>query len=150
MGLAASLAFLRGTYEDAHWIAALALWFIQLVFNGLWTPIYFGAFSPGLALAVLWLTLLFTVFDIAMLWFVDTLAFGLMIVYAVWLLFAASLNAYTVAVSDVDVLGRKIDAYKAARAQMDDAERPVEEGTSVLLLDAMRQGSLFDAPRFFS
>lgn len=71
---------------------ALFLFFGQLFLNGLWSFLFFGAQSPGLALvdiAALWLALATT----ALAFFSrDRLAGILMIPYLAWVSFAAVLN----------------------------------------------------------
>ena len=71
----------------------LALYFVQLGLNALWTPIFFGARRPGAALVVilgLWVTALATMVALlrARVW-----AAVLLIPYQLWLSFAAALNA---------------------------------------------------------
>jgi len=122
IGLAAAVTFLHGDYTDAYWISALAFWFAQLLFNGLWTPIFFGAFNPRAAFGIILVTLVLTIVDIVLLWFVDTLAFAFMIVYAAWLLFATTLNGYTAFAKDYEQLARVIDEFKGVRAEMNKKE----------------------------
>jgi tryptophan-rich sensory protein len=72
--------------------AALILFFVQLALNLMWSALFFGARSPGLALievAVLWLAVA------AMLYAFITVsrpAGLLMIPYLAWVTFAAILN----------------------------------------------------------
>ena len=72
---------------------ALTLYGAQLVFNFLWTLIFFNAGRYGLALVwlvVLWGLVLAT---LACFWREDAVAGKLMIPYLVWVTFAAYLNA---------------------------------------------------------
>jgi benzodiazapine receptor len=70
----------------------LVIFFTQLVFNLLWSAIFFGARKPGWALveiAILWILILFTVI---LFWRVSRLAALLLVPYAAWVLFAMVLN----------------------------------------------------------
>jgi tryptophan-rich sensory protein len=72
---------------------AMILFFIQLALNALWSPLFFGLRSPGLALidmALLVATLALTVWAFLT---VRPSAGLLMLPYLAWLLFAAALNA---------------------------------------------------------
>jgi tryptophan-rich sensory protein len=72
---------------------AMILFFIQLALNALWSPLFFGLRSPGLALidmALLVATLALTVWAFLT---VRLSAGLLMLPYLAWLLFAAALNA---------------------------------------------------------
>jgi benzodiazapine receptor len=73
--------------------AALALWAVQLALNFAWSPIFFRGHAPRTALLVI-LTLLgavltFVVFEAGR----DTIAASLFVPYALWVGFAALLNA---------------------------------------------------------
>ena len=71
----------------------LAFFAVQLVLNGLWTPLFFGLKSPAIAmvdLVVLWLAIIAT----TMMFFKVSRAAGwLMIPYLTWVSFAGVLNA---------------------------------------------------------
>ena len=72
---------------------ALAFWAMQIAFNGLWTPVFFGLKNIRLGMAVvsfLWLAVLST---LVALWQVDTLAGLLFVPYLIWVSIAAALNA---------------------------------------------------------
>jgi translocator protein len=77
--------------------AALSLWGAQLVLNGAWTPLFFGARRPRLALADL------VALDASVAAYtgvaarVDPRASQLFAPYAVWLAYASYLNAGIVA-----------------------------------------------------
>lgn len=71
---------------------AMAFWAMQIAFNGLWTPVFFGLrkIRLGMAvIAVLWLTV---AGGVVALWQVDTLAGLLFVPYLVWVTIAAALN----------------------------------------------------------
>jgi benzodiazapine receptor len=91
MGVAAFLVWQRGWNNEAVRIA-LALFLVQLVLNGLWSVLFFGMQSPGLAFAeiiVLWLSIGTTVI---LFWRVSPVAGKLLLPYAAWVSFAAVLN----------------------------------------------------------
>jgi tryptophan-rich sensory protein len=70
----------------------LVLFFSQLVFNLLWSGIFFGARRPGWALVeivVLWALILATMI---LFWGVSRAASLLLVPYAIWVLYAAVLN----------------------------------------------------------
>jgi tryptophan-rich sensory protein len=72
---------------------ALVVFGLQLLLNALWTPVFFGAQSPELAMlviAVLWIAVLGMVLTFAP---VDPLAAALNVPYLLWVTFAAVLNA---------------------------------------------------------
>jgi tryptophan-rich sensory protein len=72
---------------------ALVVFGVQLLLNALWTPIFFGAESPELALlviAALWIAVLAMVLTFAP---VDPLAALVNVPYLGWVTFAAVLNA---------------------------------------------------------
>jgi len=71
---------------------ALIFFFVQLVLNAIWTPIFFGAKKLGLAfieLALMWITILLTIlFSLK----VSMLAALLLLPYLLWVSFAGLLN----------------------------------------------------------
>ncbi len=72
---------------------AMALWAMQIAFNSLWTPVFFGLqkIKAGMAvIGVLWLTVFAAMLA---LWQVDALAGALFAPYLVWVSIAAALNA---------------------------------------------------------
>jgi tryptophan-rich sensory protein len=80
----------RADIEDLP--AAVIIYGIQLILNGLWSTVFFGLRRPGLAfveIVFLWLSILATivVFHRA-----DAFAAYLLIPYAVWVGFAVALN----------------------------------------------------------
>lgn len=72
---------------------AMALWSMQIAFNALWTPVFFGLRNIRLGMAVigvLWVTVLCALLA---LWQVDVLSGILFIPYLVWVTIAGALNA---------------------------------------------------------
>lgn len=91
MGLAAFLVWRKGVERHAVRIA-LGLFLLQLILNTLWSFIFFGLQSPGMAmieLAFLWLAILATIVVFAK---VSRIAAWLLVPYIAWVSFAAYLN----------------------------------------------------------
>ena len=91
MGIAAFLVWQKG-WEQAAVRAALTVFAVQLLLNGLWSILFFGLQSPGLAfgeIIVLWLSILATVM---LCWRVSTVSGVFLLPYAGWVTFAAVLN----------------------------------------------------------
>ncbi len=72
---------------------AMKLWFAQMFLNFLWSPVFFGAHSIGGAFAVIVLLLGAIFAFIRRAWNEDRTAAWLFIPYALWVSFAAVLNA---------------------------------------------------------
>jgi tryptophan-rich sensory protein len=72
---------------------ALALWSLQIAFNGLWTPVFFGLRNIRLGMVVVMLLWLAVLLAMLALWQVDWIAGLLFLPYLVWVTIAASLNA---------------------------------------------------------
>jgi tryptophan-rich sensory protein len=72
---------------------ALAVFVLQLILNGLWTPIFFGLHLIGLALVeiiMMWAAILLTIF---VFWRVSKPAALLLLPYILWVSFAVALNS---------------------------------------------------------
>ena len=90
MAMAAWLVWKRGGFADQR--VALLFFLVQLLFNALWSPLFFGLHRPGLAfvdLMLLWLTLLAT---IAAFWKARRFAGAMLLPYLAWITFAGALN----------------------------------------------------------
>lgn len=90
MAVAAWLVWKRGGFA-AH-RKALGLFLVQLVLNGLWTPLFFGWHQLVLAFAeilLMWLAIAATLIAFRP---VSRPAFWLMVPYLAWVSFAAVLN----------------------------------------------------------
>ncbi len=72
--------------------SSVALFVAQLVFNGCWTPIFFGHQEIGLALIIISIMIFLSVWLMKKLWSQQKQAFWLMIPYGAWLCFAWCLN----------------------------------------------------------
>lgn len=90
MALAAWLVWRRGGWRAQR--AALGLYLLQLVLNALWTPVFFGLRSPGLALVVIVLLGAAIVLTGRAFRPVSRTASWLLVPYLVWVVFAAALN----------------------------------------------------------
>lgn len=90
MAIAAWLVWKRGGFRIQR--VAMSLFLLQLLFNALWSPLFFGLHNPGLAFAdilLLWGALLAT---LVAFWKVSTTAGALLVPYLAWVTFAAALN----------------------------------------------------------
>lgn len=72
--------------------AALAWFFMQLFLNALWSPVFFGLESPGIALVVILALLVALVMTVRAFFAVDRLAGWIMTPYLAWVAFASLLN----------------------------------------------------------
>lgn len=93
MAIGAWLVWLRGGFAGQR--GALVVFLVQLAFNAIWSPLFFGLRSPGLAfvdILFLWVALLLT---IRLFWKTRPVAGALLLPYAAWVAFAAVLN-YTI------------------------------------------------------
>lgn len=79
-------------YRRVEFGIPLALWLLQLVLNGVWSWLFFGIHRPDLALADMVLLLVTIVTCIAFFSRISFTATGLMVPYALWVAYAASLN----------------------------------------------------------
>ena len=90
MAVTAWLVWKRGGFAGQR--RALLFFLLQLLFNALWSPLFFGLHLPGLAfvdLVLLWLALLATV---AAFWKAHRLAGAMLLPYLAWVTFAGALN----------------------------------------------------------
>jgi translocator protein len=90
MAVSAWLVWKRGGFVGRR--VALAWYLGQLLFNALWSPLFFGLRHPALAfldIGVLWLALLVTV---VLFWKARPLAGALLVPYLAWVTFASALN----------------------------------------------------------
>lgn len=90
MAIAAWLVWKRGGLAAQR--GPLALFLLQLLFNALWSPLFFGLRLPGLAfvdLLALWVALLGTLVTF---WKADRIAGAMLVPYLAWVTFAGALN----------------------------------------------------------
>lgn len=90
MAIAAWLVWKRGGFSVQR--LPLTLYLIQLTFNALWSPLFFGLKNPGLAfldIVLLWITLLATLLAF---WKARPVAGILLVPYLAWVTFAGALN----------------------------------------------------------
>ena len=71
----------------------MALWWMQLILNFGWSPIFFSAHRIGLALVVLVLLVIANVGFVIAKWSSDRTAAWLFVPYVLWTMFATALNA---------------------------------------------------------
>lgn len=72
---------------------AMALWALQIAFNGLWTPVFFGLRNIRLGMAVVALLWVSVAAAMIALWQVSWVAGALFAPYLLWVSIAAALNA---------------------------------------------------------
>jgi tryptophan-rich sensory protein len=89
-GLIAVAGWSVWRWDQRGW--PMKLWWVQLLLNFLWTPIFFAAHQIGLALVIILLLLGVILAFIATAWREDRLAAWLFLPYAAWVAFASVLN----------------------------------------------------------
>ena len=78
-------------------VTAVIIYLLQLLLNASWTPVFFGAQRPKLALAILCVLLGLVISTVFLFFRVDKVAGILMLPYVAWVGFASHLNYYIVA-----------------------------------------------------
>lgn len=78
---------------------AIVAFLVQLAFNALWSPVFFGLESPGLGLAIIILLLFAIAVSIWSAAQIDRIAAGLLVPYLAWVGYASTLNAAIVAMN---------------------------------------------------
>ncbi len=78
---------------DGSNLLCLALWCLQLVFNFIWSPVFFVVHRIDLALAIIVVLLVAIIAFISAAWPRDRIAGLLFVPYALWVAFATALNA---------------------------------------------------------
>ncbi|MBC8469082.1 MAG: tryptophan-rich sensory protein [Planctomycetes bacterium] len=92
MGVSAFLIWERGINKRQIKVA-MGLFVLQLVLNGIWTPIFFGLHMIALALVeivLLWVAILLTIIAF---WRISKASTFLLFPYILWVSFAVVLNA---------------------------------------------------------
>lgn len=90
MAVAAWLVWLQGGWEAQR--RPITLYLVQWALNALWTPLFFGLHLPGLALVEIVVLVFLIVVTATLFWRVKPVAGLLLVPYAAWTLFAATLN----------------------------------------------------------
>ena len=90
MAVAAWLVWQRGGWKAQR--RALGLYLLQWMLNALWTPLFFGLQRPGLAFVEITVLMLAVLATLISFWKMRWLAGALMMPYAIWVAFAATLN----------------------------------------------------------
>ena len=80
------------TWQVAPRSGAMVIWFIQLMLNFIWSPVFFGAHRIGAAVVIITALLAMIIAFIAMRWRRDRIAALLFAPYAAWVAFATLLN----------------------------------------------------------
>ncbi|HET7381030.1 MAG TPA: TspO/MBR family protein [Pseudolabrys sp.] len=80
------------TWQRGPRNAAMAVWFIQLALNFVWSPVFFGAHRIGAALVIVAALLATIIAFIVICWPRDRAAALLFAPYAAWVAFATLLN----------------------------------------------------------
>ena len=91
MGIAAYLVWRKRTHNKGT-RSSLVFYGIQLIFNTLWSIIFFGLKNPGLAFADIIILLLMIVVTTVKFWKIDRYAGILFLPYLLWVSFATVLN----------------------------------------------------------
>lgn len=78
---------------------AMKLWWLQLLLNFLWSPVFFGMEQVRLALVVILALLVVILAFIAVAWARDRVSAVLFVPYAAWVAFASLLNASILALN---------------------------------------------------
>jgi benzodiazapine receptor len=72
---------------------AIALFVVQLAFNSIWSPVFFGFEAPRIGVAVIVALLVSLAATLVAFWRIDRLAGLLLAPYFVWICYATALNA---------------------------------------------------------
>jgi tryptophan-rich sensory protein len=80
------------TWEGRANRMSMTLWCAQMALNFLWSPVFFTAQRPLVALALILILLCTIVVFIARQWSIDKISGALFIPYAAWVAFASILN----------------------------------------------------------
>jgi tryptophan-rich sensory protein len=79
--------------------SALTFFFLQLVLNAAWSPVFFGLHRPAAALAIIVLLVATIAATILAAWHTQRMAAWLLVPYLAWVLYATSLNLGIVALN---------------------------------------------------
>jgi len=82
-----------GVASDRARVRAISFFVLQLIVNGIWTPVFFGLEAPELALAVIVVLIILLVETIVVFWRLDRPAGILLLPYLAWTLYATLLTA---------------------------------------------------------
>lgn len=98
MGVSLWLLWDRGR-SAARTRTAIILFFVQLVLNAAWSPVFFGLHQTRVALAIVILMTISIASTIVAAWHAERLVACLLIPYLAWVMYATSLNAGIVALN---------------------------------------------------
>lgn len=91
-----SLFIVLGKRNGAFKQRELVFFFTQLILNGLWTFLFFGAHATALAFVEILLMVLFTILTILVFWKISKASAILLVPYLFWISFASLLNLFIV------------------------------------------------------
>ncbi|MBE6611742.1 MAG: tryptophan-rich sensory protein [Ruminococcaceae bacterium] len=91
-GAAGAVACIGDRAAESDKYKGLLFFIIQMIFNFIWSPLFFGAGAYFAAFCAIVMMIILTIFTIFAFWRVLRLAGAAMIVYLLWLFFAAYLN----------------------------------------------------------
>lgn len=80
------------TWEWHRREMAMPLWLMQMALNFLWSPIFFSAHMPGVALAIILALFVVILVFIVRQWNLDRISSVMFALYAAWVGFASLLN----------------------------------------------------------
>ncbi|MDD5071439.1 MAG: tryptophan-rich sensory protein [Patescibacteria group bacterium] len=93
MGLAVFFIWQKESESEKE-KSAVNLFWLNLFFNAIWSPIFFGLKNPGLAFVNIVIILIFIIILIIKFWPIRKLSAYLLIPYLAWVSFASCLNYY--------------------------------------------------------
>ncbi len=102
MGISAWIVWKQDGFRDAKY--ALGFYLFQLVFNSLWTWLFFVLQSGVLAFFEILLLWVFILITIILFWKIQPIAGILLLPYILWVSFATALT-YSVWMSNRNILG---------------------------------------------
>ena len=103
MGVASYLVWQQGvavSMSSNYHLLALSVYALQLLVNFSWTPVFFGAQRPDIALIIIIVLWFMIIVTMILFYRATPIAMYLLIPYIVWVTYATSLNAYIVYKND--------------------------------------------------
>ena len=91
-GAAGAVACSCERVHEAYKYKGLLFFVIMMIFNFIWSPLFFGAEAYFAAFVTIIMMIVLTFFIICFFWRIYKLSAAAMVIYMLWLLFAAYLN----------------------------------------------------------
>ena len=88
------ISIYRANYNKDNKFNPNIIYFVQLIVNSLWTPIFFGLNEYFFAFIWLLILLILVIYMVYKFYFIDRLSSYINIPYIIWLLFAGYLNLF--------------------------------------------------------